>query len=338
MLDWDNTLGGELLDLLCAVLLPVVDVVVLADTHWATSEDDGAHVVVVTSSADGLLVSLGCTSLLSEDEAGSNPDGGSTESKSSSDGLSVVDTASSDNLDVLTSHWGLLSLAKLNNGWDENSGWGISGVSTSLTTLGADHINAEVEALLNMLWVSDHVHVKDTVLVELVNDSLWWDTDGGDEELGTRLNNNIDELVELALGVIVADKRVSIVVLRFACESVSDVLGLAGGAANLWEKEIDTEWCVLVVQVGLELSDLLAEHVWGVSNTSNNTETSGIGDSGSELWAGGNVHSSQNNWVVDLQEISGGGADLLYIFMSVFLCQGLVREQVAAVKAVTEGT
>ena len=99
------------------------------------------------------------------------------------------------------------------------------------------------------------------------------------------------------------------------CLRNHNILGLAGGTANLWEKEIDTEWSVLVVQVGLELSDLLAEHIWGISNTSNNTETSGIGDSSSELWASGNVHTSQNNWVVDLQEISGGGADLLCEFI-----------------------
>ena len=209
VLDWDYALGGELLDLLCAVLLPVVDVVVLADAHWATGEDDGADVVVKAGSADGLLVSLGCTSLLSEDEAGSDPDGGGTESKSSCNGLSVVDTASGNDLNVLASHWGLLALAKLDNGWDENGGWGISGVSTSLATLGADHINTEVEALLNMLWVSDHVHVEDTVRVELVDNSLWWDTDGGNEKLSAGLDNNIDELVELALGVIVAGKLVS---------------------------------------------------------------------------------------------------------------------------------
>ena len=214
VLDWDYALRGQLLDLLCAVLLPVVDIVVLADAHWATSEDNGADVVVEASSADGFLVGLGCTSLLCENETGSDPDGGGTESKSSCNGLSVVYTASGNDLDVLASHWGLLALAELDNGWDENSGWGISGVSTSLATLGADHINTEVEALLNMLWVSDHVHVENTVGVELVDNSLWWDTDGGNEKFSTRLDNNIDELIELALGVIVATKRVSSAQMR----------------------------------------------------------------------------------------------------------------------------
>ena len=214
MLDWDYALGGQLLDLLCAVLLPVVDVVVLADAHWATSEDDSADVVVKASSADGLLVSLRCTSLLSENETGSDPDGGGTKSKSSGNGLSVVYTASGNDLDVLASHWGLLALAELNNGWDENGGWSVSSVSTSLATLGADHINTEVEALLNMLWVSDHVHVEDTVGMELVDNSLWWHTNGGNKKLSTGLDNNIDELIELALGVIIATKRVSSAQIR----------------------------------------------------------------------------------------------------------------------------
>lgn len=126
--------------------------------------------------------------------------------------------------------------------------------------------------------------------------------------------------------------------MHVKCLGSCNVLGLAGGTANLWEKEVDTEWSVLVVQVGLELSDLLAEHIWGVSNTSNNTETSGIGDSGSELWASGNVHTSQNNWVVDLQEISGGGADLLCGFIVSDPVSRIHKAQVSAARAVTEGS
>jgi hypothetical protein len=40
--------------------------------------------------------------------------------------------------------------------------------------------------------------------VEPLDDVLWWDTDGRDEDLCTALNNDINELVELALRVIVA--------------------------------------------------------------------------------------------------------------------------------------
>jgi hypothetical protein len=52
--------------------------------------------------------------------------------------------------------------------------------------------------------VTDHVHAEDTGTVELLDDGLGGNTDGGDEELGTTLNDNVDELVELALGVVVA--------------------------------------------------------------------------------------------------------------------------------------
>jgi hypothetical protein len=40
--------------------------------------------------------------------------------------------------------------------------------------------------------------------VESLNDVLWWDTDSRDEKFGTRLDNNVNEFIELSLGVIVA--------------------------------------------------------------------------------------------------------------------------------------
>jgi hypothetical protein len=38
MLDRDNALGGQLLDLVLAVLFPVLDVFVVANTEWTTLE------------------------------------------------------------------------------------------------------------------------------------------------------------------------------------------------------------------------------------------------------------------------------------------------------------
>jgi hypothetical protein len=55
-----------------------------------------------------------------------------------------------------------------------------------------------------VLGVSDHVHVQDTGGVEPVHDVLWWDTDGRDKELCAALDGNINELVKLSFGVIVA--------------------------------------------------------------------------------------------------------------------------------------
>jgi len=55
------------------------------------------------------------------------------------------------------------------------------------------------------------------------------------------------------------------------------------------------------VQVAFEFGDLLAKHVWGVAHTSNNTDTTGVGDCGSELWSGCNVHASKHDRVPDTE-------------------------------------
>lgn len=197
-------LGGELLDLLSALRLPVLNVGVLADTEGAAGEDEGADGVGEAGSADSLLVGLGGTGLLGEDEAGTNPDGGSAHHEGGGEKGTAVDTTGSDNENLLLGEGRDGTLAGLNDGGDENSGGDVTGVTTTLTTLSADDIDTEVEALLDVLGVADHVHVDDAVGVELVDDVLGGNTDGGDEELGTGLDDDVDELVELALGVIVA--------------------------------------------------------------------------------------------------------------------------------------
>lgn len=200
----DGALGGQLLHLLDSVGLPVVDVWVVANTHGATGEDNSTDVIVVTSSADGILVSLGSTSLISENEAGSNPDTAGTHHKSRGEELAVVNTPSGNDLHGASGDGGLVALASLDDCGNQNGGGNITGVATTLSTLGADDVDAEVKALLNVLDVADHVHVQDTGLLQLLDDMLGGDTDGRDEQLGTRLDDDVDELVELALGVIVA--------------------------------------------------------------------------------------------------------------------------------------
>jgi len=206
--------------------------------------------------------------------------------------LTVEETASSDDLNRLTSHWALVALNELGNSWDEDSGRNVTGVATTLATLGANDINAEVEALLDVLRVTDHVHIEDAVLVELLDDMLGRDTDGGDEETRPRLDHNVDKLLKLALGVV--------------------IVGLARIATNLRKEQIDAERGILILQKALEFCNLLLEHVWGVSDTSNDTKTSSICDGGGELRAGSNVHARKQNGVVDLQEIGGDRSDLLW--------------------------
>ena len=52
------------------------------------------------------------------------------------------------------------------------------------------------------LWGTD-VHDGDACGVELVHGPLGRDTDGADEELGLLLDDDVDELGQLALGVII---------------------------------------------------------------------------------------------------------------------------------------
>jgi hypothetical protein len=77
-------------------------------------------------------------------------------------------------------------------------------VSTALASLGADDIDAEIQALLDVLGVSNHVHVENARFVESVDDVLGGNANGGDEELGPAVDDDADELVELAFCVIVA--------------------------------------------------------------------------------------------------------------------------------------
>ena len=88
------------------------------------------------------------------------------------------------------------------------------------------------------------------------------------------------------------------------------LLSLPGTAANLRNKKIHTERCVLVVQEALELCDLFSEHVWGVANATNHTDTASIGDSCCELGASSNVHASEHDRVCDLEQVGGHRADL----------------------------
>lgn len=89
------------------------------------------------------------------------------------------------------------------------------------------------------------------------------------------------------------------------------LLGLTGAATDLGEKQVDTERSVLVVEVRLELLNLLLEHLGGVADTANDTQTAGVGDGGGKLGAGSDVHARKQDGVLDLEKISDGSADLL---------------------------
>jgi hypothetical protein len=99
-----------------------------------------------------------------------------------------------------------VALDELNACRDEDRCGNIASVTSALATLCADDVDAKLEALLHVLGVSDHVHVEDAGAVELLDDSLGRNADGADEELCARVNDNVDELTELALCVVVAGR------------------------------------------------------------------------------------------------------------------------------------
>ena len=63
--------------------------------------------------------------------------------------------------------------------------------------------------------------------------------------------------------------------------------------------------------MGLDLVDLVTEHGGSVADATEDTDTTGIGNSSSQLGAGSHVHTSQEDGVVDLEKIGDGSADLL---------------------------
>lgn len=80
--------------------------------------------------------------------------------------------------------------------------------------------------------------------MQLVNSPFGRNTDGRHEKLGAALDDNVNQLRELALGVV--------------------GVGLARVATDLGEQKVDTEGSVLVVQAFLDFRDLATEEVGGV--------------------------------------------------------------------------
>jgi hypothetical protein len=107
-----------------------------------------------------------------------------------------------------------------------------------------------------------------------------------------------------------------------------NVLGLASASADLGEKQVNTKGGVLVDEEALELGDLLAQHLWGVADASDDTEAASVGDCGGELGAGSHVHAGEQNGVLDLEQIGDGGSELLCMTrVSVSDCLRIIGER-----------
>lgn len=82
-------------------------------------------------------------------------------------------------------------------------------------------------------------------------------TNSRDKELGTGIDYDLDEFVQLSLGVIIAIDHVS------ACPGNVEKLGyqslcLPCASSNLGEKKINTKGSILVLQEALQLGNLLS--------------------------------------------------------------------------------
>ena len=72
--------------------------------------------------------------------------------------MAVEDTARGDTLDGLASEFrGRGFRAEFGHGRNQDGGRDVASVATAFTTLGADQIDAEFEAFLDMLDMADHV-------------------------------------------------------------------------------------------------------------------------------------------------------------------------------------
>lgn len=212
MLHGNGALGCEFLDLRRAVLFPVLNIWVRADAQGSASEDDRPHIVIEAGSLDSFLMGLGRTGFFRQNEPGTDPNGTRPQHQCRCKTLSIEESSRRDDLHLTPRHRALLPFDHLRHRRDEDRSGHVTRVSASLAALGADHVDAHIEAFLHVFRVSDHVHVEDPGFVQALDDVDWGHADGGDEEFGARVDDYGDEFFEFALCVVVAIEydRVSI--------------------------------------------------------------------------------------------------------------------------------
>ena len=119
--------------------------------------------------------------------------------------MPVEETARRDDLDGVAGQGAFFTLDHCGDGGDEDGSGDIARVSASLAALGADDVGAYVEAFGHVFRVPDHVHVEDAGGVEAADDVDGGHADGRDEEFGARVDDDGDEFVQFAFGVVVAE-------------------------------------------------------------------------------------------------------------------------------------
>jgi hypothetical protein len=225
----NDAVVAELPDLLRAVLLPVHDVGILDDAHRAAGEDDGADGVVEAAVDDGLLVARRRAGLLGAHEARADPDGLRAERERHGEAAAVENAAGGNDGNGRVGERGAAAAAEVDDDRNEDRGGDVAGVAAALAALRANDVGAGGERLLDVLGRADHVHVGDAGGVQLVDRPARRHADGRDEELGARLNDNVNQLGQFAFGVV--------------------AVGLARTAANLRQQQIDAKRRILVHQM-----------------------------------------------------------------------------------------
>merc|ERR1712028_91312 len=151
--------------------------------------------------------------------------------------------------------------------------------TAALSTLCANDVTTDVQALLDVLWRTNHVHDWDTSRVQLVDHFLWGDADSRHEQSGLRLNDDVNQLGQVALGVV--------------------FVGLACSSADFGEQQVNAKRCILVVEASFELLDIGTEHLGRVAYTTDDPDTTVVCNGGSELGACSNVHACEEDRVLD---------------------------------------
>ena len=202
---------------------------------------------------------LGRSGLFAEHEPCPDPHGRGPVHERRGERLAVEDAAGGHGLDLLARERARAPLDHLHHGRDEDRGGHVARVAPTFAALRADHVHADVQALLHVLRVPDHVHVEDAGLVQPLHNRFRGHADGGDEEPGAAVDDDADELIQLALGVVVAAFMSD--VFGEPPPERSAVLGLSCVASDLWDEQVDTERRILVLQKALQLLDLFPQHV-----------------------------------------------------------------------------
>ena len=164
-----------------------------------------------------------------------------------------------------------------------------SRVTTTLRSLRANDIHARVQRLDRMLRRTHHIHDQNASRMQAVDDVLRRHAHGGHKQPRAILDGDVNQLVEVAVGVV--------------------VVGLAGAAADLRQREVDAEGQRWVVQVRLDLVDDLLQLRRRVPQPADHAQAARVGHRGREGPARCACHAREDDRVLDAEELAEGGAE-----------------------------